>query len=97
MSSGRFKQKRFGGALIVDTILNFNRTLGSQQVPENLASLDPEAAKSIREGGYRGDFLAAIQRPEDSRVYSIFEKHWNQESALNQIYPIVVGIKMDDC
>jgi len=76
----RFKQKRFGGALIVDTILNLNRTLGSQEVPENLASLDPEAAKSIREGGYRGDFLAAIQRPEDSRVYSIFEKHWNQKS-----------------
>ena len=65
-------------------------------MPENLASLDPEAAKSIREGGYRGDFLAAIQRPEDSRVYRVFEKHWIQESALNQIYPMVEGIKMGD-
>ena len=72
----RFNQTEISGAFILDTIMNFNSTEGSQKVPSGLGWIDHEAAGSIEIGNYRGDFLAMFQRRDcgDGLIGEIFKK-----------------------
>ena len=68
------------GAFILDTILNYNATAGSQVVPGAWAEqLAGGVSEEIRRGGSRGDFIAVVSRAAaDSRLADTFERHWRR-------------------
>ena len=73
----RFNQSDIGGSFILDTLMNFNATEGSQEIPDGLADTDIDAKNSILKNGNRGDFVALIQRHEDEKLTRIFRKHFH--------------------
>ena len=68
------------GAFILDTILNYNATAGSQVVPGAWAEqLTGGVSEEIRRGGSRGDFIAVVSRAAaDSTLADTFERHWRR-------------------
>jgi len=73
-----FPKPQFSGAIIMDSILNFNSSLGSQDVGEGWSHLMPGAAASITGRGGVGDFLAVYNRatPGDAALRGIFMDRW---------------------
>ena len=83
----RFKQKQFGGSIILDTVMNFNSSMGTQQVPDGL---DPEVARVIEANGRRGDFMAVVAREnQDQKVAQILNKHWQAIQGQRQAYKMI--------
>ena len=69
------------GAIILDTILNYNGDAGSQTNPEHWANLAPAAHASISANGNRGDFLALVRRkemPMEERLAQAIKKYHDQ-------------------
>lgn len=57
----------FQGALILETILNYNSTNHSQIFPAALSQVLRQAYTEISQNAFRGDFLALIGRSSDDR------------------------------
>lgn len=60
-------QAGFQGALILETILNYNSTNHSQIFPVALKQVLRQAYTEISQNAFRGDFLALIGRSSDDR------------------------------
>ncbi|XP_019620611.1 PREDICTED: uncharacterized protein LOC109467120 [Branchiostoma belcheri] len=90
----------FGGAVVMDTIMNYNNSQGAQSIPGGqVFGATPgltDAYASISGGGFRGNFLATISRqPYDSPVLNTFNRRWAGLS--NQQYNIQsLGIPIKD-
>ncbi|CAH1266425.1 Hypp3369 [Branchiostoma lanceolatum] len=71
----------FRGAVVMDTIMNYNNSQGAQVIPaEQYFRVTPgleDAYTSISNEGFRGNFLATISRdPYDSPVLNTFNRRW---------------------
>ena len=74
----KYGQSDIGGAFIADTLMNLNRTVNSQELPEEWIDIDPYTSNRILNNENRGDFLALFQRRQpDANLVSVFSKHWN--------------------
>ena len=75
----RYNSTRFQGAVVLDSILNFNSSAGSQVVqPSHRRYLMPGYAEAVEAGGFKGDFITVTSRgPDDSPLRNLFVKHWN--------------------
>ena len=74
----KYGQSDIGGAFIADTLMNLNRTVNSQELPEEWIDIDPYTSNKILNNENRGDFLALFQRRQpDANLVSVFSKHWN--------------------
>ena len=71
------------GAIILDTILNYNSKSGSQNVPDVWKEVASEASKNIIENGQKGDFLALFSRNnrEENKIMQMINK-WSKISDL---------------
>ena len=71
---------RLQGAIILDTILNFNDTENSQTVVDDWQDkVAEDVTTDIELNGNRGDFIAAISRHGvDDQLVNMLHKHWNK-------------------
>ena len=69
------------GAIILDTLLNFNGDKNSQTVSSSWKSISPEIVNEIEKNQYRGDFLAMISRGQDmdneAKIARVFKKYYS--------------------
>jgi hypothetical protein len=73
----RFGQKEWAGAIVADTLLAFNDSLGSQHLPDSVRTLLPDLAKALKEDGFRGNYLNVVSRLGlDDPLRSTFKRHW---------------------
>eukprot|EP00095_Tigriopus_kingsejongensis_P009819 maker-scaffold239_size242058-snap-gene-1.27 protein:Tk09819 transcript:maker-scaffold239_size242058-snap-gene-1.27-mRNA-1 annotation:"hypothetical protein DAPPUDRAFT_306809" len=70
----------FQGAIVLDSIMSFNETKGSQRVPDDYLSATPEAAQEILDEGQKGNFIGITSREFDSQLSERFQHHWEQQS-----------------
>lgn len=52
----------FQGAFILETILNYNTTPASQDLPPNITQFFPQVLQEVESNLFRGDFLAVMGR-----------------------------------
>ncbi|ODN05151.1 Aminopeptidase YwaD [Orchesella cincta] len=72
---------RFQGAFIMDTIMNFNDTDGSQIFPTEWSLALPEVYDQIADNQHRGDFLSMIYRRDvDKKMAARFQYHWDKST-----------------
>ena len=55
----------FQGAIILDTVLNYNDTSNSQMVPIGFNVVFPQEYQQVSQNQFRGDFLTVIGRAHD--------------------------------
>ena len=61
----------FQGAVILETVLNYNETTNSQKLPARFEVGFPKQYQQVSQNQFRGDFLAVIGRaPEDAQLIS---------------------------
>ncbi|XP_068722102.1 uncharacterized protein [Montipora capricornis] len=91
------------GAIIMDTLMNYNTTPYSQSLPQGTEQEMPEVYNQIEKDEFRGNFLAVIGRDVDEKfLMDLFHYHYNQvksedgmeewEVALLAIGMILVGV-----
>ncbi|XP_078595938.1 uncharacterized protein LOC144873005 [Branchiostoma floridae x Branchiostoma japonicum] len=69
------------GVIILDSILNFNGTLGAQTLPPDFEEVPglKESAESIKQDAFKGNFILVTSREEyDFPLYSAFYNRWDQ-------------------
>jgi len=72
------------GAFIMDSIMNFNDTHGSQTFPNDWSLLLPEIYDEVALENYRGDFLSVIYRKEvENELAKKFLHHWTKAETGN--------------
>lgn len=81
------------GAIIMDTVMNYNNTPNSQILPPSTERLLPEVYGKIKANGFRGDFLAVAGRVlDDAALMNAFWYHYGRvKSALGDkttMYPV---------
>ena len=75
-NNGRYG--RLQGAVIMDTMTNYDPTPYSQNVPPGMEKHFPKQYKSITQNKERGDFLLATGRARDDKpLADIFEYFYN--------------------
>ena len=76
------KWPEFQGALILDTIMNFNETAGSQTFPEVWKDkISGDAYEKTVEDDFKGNFISLISRQGPEKAMAdLIEKHWNKLS-----------------
>lgn len=55
----------FGGAFVVDSIMNFNQEPNSQDSSENFRMMFPETFNSMAKDNMRGNFIGVVTQPDD--------------------------------
>ena len=78
--NGSFKSNgKLQGAIIMDTVMNYNNTPNSQILPLSTKHLLPEVYGQIKADGFRGDFLAVAGRMEDdAALMNAFWYHYGR-------------------
>ena len=73
------KWPEFQGALILDTIMNYNNTAGSQTFPSSWANkITGTAYQDTVEDNFRGNFISLISRSGPEKAMAdMIERHWN--------------------
>ena len=67
------------GAIIMDTVMNYNNTPNSQILPPSTERLLPEVYGKIKADGFRGDFLAVAGRVvDDAALMNAFWYHYGR-------------------
>ena len=67
------------GAIIMDTVMNYNNTPNSQILPPSTEKLLPEVYGQIKADGFRGDFLAVAGRSvDDAALMNAFWYHYGR-------------------
>ena len=67
------------GAIIMDTVMNYNSTPQSQILPPAIAKVFPMIYRQIIEDKFRGDFLSLAGRAVDDLALTVsFWYHYNQ-------------------
>ena len=69
----------FQGAIILDTVLNYDDTPNSQKLPMGFSSGFPQQYQELSQNQFRGDFLTVIGRAQDdaqlvSEITNFFKK-----------------------
>jgi len=68
-------RNRFRGAIMLDSVFNYNDTVGSQVYPDGYTETFPGAGR-----GGRGDFLGVVSRPaSDSVLLEALKSAWDGE------------------
>ncbi|XP_076303954.1 uncharacterized protein LOC143222025 isoform X2 [Tachypleus tridentatus] len=71
----------FQGAFILDSVLNYNGSIGSQDLPEDFQTVLPRLTRYLQLGGSVGNFLAMFSRDGvDSTIAQHFRKAWERLS-----------------
>lgn len=72
----------FQGAFIMDTILNFNDTEGSQSIPDSWHDkIYGDAYNEVAEDGFKGNFISLVYRQQpEKKLAGVIENHWNSLS-----------------
>ncbi|XP_070564078.1 uncharacterized protein [Ptychodera flava] len=68
-------RSQFQGAMVMETVLNYNKIDNSQQFPEEIIQHFPDVARNIISRNYRGDFLTVIGRQTDAVFSAKFVQH----------------------
>lgn len=73
------------GAIIMDTVMNYNNTPDTQALPVSVDKAFPEIFNQIKEDKFRGNFLSVVGRLlDDAALMDSFWYHYNQvESGKN--------------
>ena len=67
------------GAVIMDTVMNYNSTPNSQVLPPLMSQLAPVIYNQIKADKFRGNFLSVVGRQLDDSVLMVtFWYHYNQ-------------------
>lgn len=67
------------GAIVIDTVLNWDDRPGSQEVPDAWHKIVPNVAKEIEANEYKGDFLAIVSRKHvagEAKMAKLFRKYY---------------------
>ncbi|CAH1266423.1 Hypp3366 [Branchiostoma lanceolatum] len=88
----------FQGVIVMDTIMNYNNTPGSQAVPNaEIYKQTPgvvDIYRSSEADGFRGNFITSVARSDyDRTLYTAFQRKWNslgdpQYKQYNALIPI---------
>ncbi|XP_053210166.1 uncharacterized protein LOC128393957 [Panonychus citri] len=79
------KRSKFRGAFILDTLLNFDDTSNSQDIPMDIEKVIPFWGKKDSPDNMRGDFIASFTRKSiDSRLSLTMAKHWRSRQQFEQ-------------
>ncbi|KAJ7381122.1 hypothetical protein OS493_004720 [Desmophyllum pertusum] len=74
----------FQGALVLETILNYNNTPNSQMFPSVFQTYFPQAYQQLSTNKFRGDFLAVIGRSyDDARLISGISNAFKKDGKCN--------------
>uniref|UniRef100_T1JSU4 Peptidase M28 domain-containing protein n=1 Tax=Tetranychus urticae TaxID=32264 RepID=T1JSU4_TETUR len=86
------KRSKFRGAFILDTLLNFDETPNSQDIPTDIERVIPFWGKDSPDN-LKGDFVASFTRKSiDSRLSSTLAKHWKERKGLTPFNLVPVDI-----
>ena len=67
------------GAIIMDTMMNYNNTPNTQVLPVSVDKVFPEIFNQIKEDNFRGNFLSVAGRlVDDAALMDSFWYHYNQ-------------------
>lgn len=67
------------GAIIMDTVMNYNTTPNSQRLPAIIKRFLPETYNELKADQFRGDFLTLVGRQVDDRaLMNLFFYHYSQ-------------------
>ena len=67
------------GAVIMDTVMNYNSTPNSQVLPSKTSQLAPVIYNQIKADKFRGNFLSVVGRQgDDSALMATFWYHYSQ-------------------
>ena len=67
------------GAIIMDTVMNYNDTPNSQILPPDTEKLLPEVYGQIKADKFRGNFLSVVgRRVDDAALMNSFWFHYNR-------------------
>ncbi|XP_070562276.1 uncharacterized protein [Ptychodera flava] len=73
-------RSQFQGALVMETIMNYNKSDGSQEFPEAIFNVSQEVYRHLVSRNFRGDFLTVIGRQTDANFSASFTSHLSQVS-----------------
>lgn len=59
------------GAYILDSIANFNDTVGAQLLPETYQNQLPDFSRDVILNSFKGDFIGVIGRGVDQPLYEM--------------------------
>ena len=81
------------GIIILDTLMNYNTTNYSQDLPPTYKDNFKETYESIKSRGSRGDFLSLIFRKptDDTKLANAFKTEWNNIESLQykiELFPL---------
>ena len=64
------------GAIILDTLMNYDPEVNSQNIPDKWGDIVPNVTSTVRLGKNKGDFVAVIGRNhrKETRMMKIFKK-----------------------
>ena len=67
---------QISGAIILDTLMNYDQQINSQNIPETWDDIIPNTVDAIRKGEKKGDFVAVIARNyiKETRIMNLFKK-----------------------
>ncbi|KAI2797863.1 hypothetical protein BLOT_014714 [Blomia tropicalis] len=83
--NGKTQQNQYDGAIIMDTLLNFDPNPGTQDIPNDVHLNVPKFSESIKQSNYSGDFLSMFARTNvDIGLSTLIEHKWNEYDQLKE-------------
>ena len=71
----------FQGAIIMDTVMNYNATPRSQRFPAELNKILPDVYKQVQDNNFKGDFLSVTgRRLDDDKLLDTFSYFYNGDN-----------------
>ena len=70
------------GAYILDSIMNYNQSAGSQTTPKMYGErLNPEFIEAVKKDEEKGNFISLISRgPDDNEMFDRFQLQWKSNN-----------------
>ena len=70
------------GAYILDSIMNYNQSAGSQTTPKMYGErLNPEFIEAVKKDEEKGNFISLISRgTDDNEMFDRFQLQWNSNN-----------------
>ncbi|XP_066985755.1 uncharacterized protein [Macrobrachium rosenbergii] len=74
-------ETNFGGAYVIDSVMNINRVQDSQNVNDDFRQMFPDTFERIQDHGHRGDFLAMVTLNKEKcmKLKDQFTTNYNTE------------------
>ncbi|KAH9393794.1 hypothetical protein TYRP_021517 [Tyrophagus putrescentiae] len=75
-------RSHFKGAIIMDTLLNFDAQPGTQDIPNDIHLTVPGFSTAIKQSNYSGNFLAMFARTNiDQPISRLIEEKWSKHDS----------------